>query len=67
MEYLEFDSKYYVNLLHGNWEGSPPGACRVLGQLGDKRSVAECEAMIHAYDLDGDGGLDFHDFQRMMS
>ncbi|XP_066386106.1 probable calcium-binding protein CML41 [Miscanthus floridulus] len=39
----------------------------VLAQLGDKRSVADCEAMIRPYDVDGDGGLDFHEFQRMMS
>jgi calcium-binding protein CML len=39
----------------------------VLAQLGDERSVADCEAMIRAYDVDGDGGLDFHEFQRMMS
>ncbi|CAL4927547.1 unnamed protein product [Urochloa decumbens] len=43
------------------------GLQRVLAQLGDKRSVADCEAMIRAYDVDGDGGLDFHEFQRMMS
>ncbi|KQK13000.1 probable calcium-binding protein CML41 [Brachypodium distachyon] len=43
------------------------GLRRVLAQLGDERSVADCEAMIRAYDVDGDGGLDFHEFQRMMS
>lgn len=43
------------------------GLQRVLAQLGDQRSVADCEAMIQAYDVDGDGGLDFHEFQRMMS
>ncbi|KAF0888317.1 hypothetical protein E2562_014162 [Oryza meyeriana var. granulata] len=43
------------------------GLQRVLAQLGDERSVADCEAMIRAYDVDGDGGLDFHEFQRMMS
>jgi calcium-binding protein CML len=43
------------------------GLQRVLAQLGDQRSVADCEAMIRAYDVDGDGGLDFHEFQRMMS
>ena len=43
------------------------GLRRVLAQLGDDRSVADCEAMIRAYDVDGDGGLDFHEFQRMMS
>ncbi|EAZ13656.1 hypothetical protein OsJ_03573 [Oryza sativa Japonica Group] len=43
------------------------GEGRVLSQLGDEASVAECEAMISAYDDDGDGELDFHDFHRMMS
>uniref|UniRef100_A0A0E0KJI3 EF-hand domain-containing protein n=1 Tax=Oryza punctata TaxID=4537 RepID=A0A0E0KJI3_ORYPU len=43
------------------------GLQRVLAQLGDERSVPDCEAMIKAYDVDGDGGLDFHEFQRMMS
>jgi calcium-binding protein CML len=35
------------------------GLQRVLAQLGDQRSVADCEVMIRAYDVDGDGGLDF--------
>jgi calcium-binding protein CML len=43
------------------------GLQRVLAQLGDQRSVADCELMIRAYDVDGDGGLDFHEFKRMMS
>ncbi|KAL6636853.1 hypothetical protein ACP70R_024425 [Stipagrostis hirtigluma subsp. patula] len=43
------------------------GLQRVLAQLGDQRSVADCQAMIRAYDVDGDGGLDFSEFQRMMS
>jgi calcium-binding protein CML len=38
------------------------GLQRVLAQLGDQRSVADCEAMIRAYDVDGDGGLEFHEF-----
>jgi calcium-binding protein CML len=43
------------------------GLQRVLAQLGVQRSVANCEVMIRAYDVDGDGGLDFHEFKRMMS
>jgi calcium-binding protein CML len=39
----------------------------VLAQLGDQRSVADCEVMIQAYNVDGDGGLDFQEFKRMMS
>ncbi|XP_015696966.2 probable calcium-binding protein CML41 [Oryza brachyantha] len=51
----------------GSGRITPRGLQRVLSQLGDDASVAECEAMIRAYDDDGDGELDFHDFHRMMS
>ncbi|KAL6845210.1 hypothetical protein ACP4OV_024705 [Aristida adscensionis] len=51
----------------GSGRITPRGLQRVLSQLGDEPSVAECEAMIRAYDGDGDGELDFHDFHRMMS
>lgn len=43
------------------------GLRRTLSRLGDDRSVAECETMIQAYDLDGDGELNFHEFNLMMS
>ncbi|XP_008794664.1 probable calcium-binding protein CML41 [Phoenix dactylifera] len=46
---------------------TPKGLQRVLSRLGDVRSTGECEAMIKAYDLDGDGVLDYHEFLRMMS
>lgn len=51
----------------GSGRITPRGLQRVLSQLGEDPSVAECEAMIRAYDDDGDGELDFHDFHRMMS
>ncbi|XP_044972807.1 probable calcium-binding protein CML41 [Hordeum vulgare subsp. vulgare] len=51
----------------GSGRITPRGLQRVLSQLGDDPSVAECEAMIRAYDDDGDGELDFHDFHRMMN
>ncbi|PUZ54620.1 hypothetical protein GQ55_5G146400 [Panicum hallii var. hallii] len=51
----------------GSGRITPRGLQRVLSQLGDEPSVAECEAMIRAYDDDGDGELDFRDFHRMMS
>ncbi|GJM93032.1 hypothetical protein PR202_ga09549 [Eleusine coracana subsp. coracana] len=51
----------------GSGRITPRGLQRVLSQLGDEPSVAECEAMIRAYDDDGDGELDFHDFRRMMT
>uniref|UniRef100_A0A6V7QYD7 EF-hand domain-containing protein n=1 Tax=Ananas comosus var. bracteatus TaxID=296719 RepID=A0A6V7QYD7_ANACO len=43
------------------------GLQQVLGRLGDVRSSEECEAMIRAYDLDGDGVVDYHEFQLMMN
>ena len=51
----------------GSGRITPRGLQRVLSQLGEDPSDAECEAMIRAYDDDGDGELDFHDFHRMMS
>ncbi|KQK09914.1 probable calcium-binding protein CML41 [Brachypodium distachyon] len=51
----------------GSGRITPRGLQRVLGRLGEDPSVADCEAMIRAYDDDGDGELDFHDFHRMMS
>jgi calcium-binding protein CML len=51
----------------GSGRITPRGLQRVLSQLGDEPSVTECEAMIRAYDDDGDGELDFHDFHRMMT
>ncbi|XP_010927694.1 probable calcium-binding protein CML41 [Elaeis guineensis] len=46
---------------------TPKGLQRVLSRLGDVRSIEECETMMKAYDLDGDGVLDFHEFRRMMT
>lgn len=46
---------------------TPKGLQRMLRQLGDVKSQDECAAMIRAFDLDGNGFLDFHEFQRMMS
>ncbi|XP_057765979.1 probable calcium-binding protein CML41 [Salvia miltiorrhiza] len=43
------------------------GLRQVLRRLGDVKSVRECKAMIRAYDLDGNGVLDFHEFCKMMS
>jgi calcium-binding protein CML len=51
----------------GSGRITPRGLQRVLSQLSDAPSVADCVAMIRAYDDDGDGELDFHDFRRMMS
>ncbi|KAH7686684.1 calcium-binding protein CML protein [Dioscorea alata] len=43
------------------------GLQRMLSRLGDVRSYEECAAMIRAYDLDGNGVLDFNEFHRMMN
>lgn len=47
---------------------TPKGLRQVLKRLGgDEKSNEECEAMIRVYDLDGNGVLDFHEFQKMMT
>ncbi|GMH25696.1 hypothetical protein Nepgr_027539 [Nepenthes gracilis] len=46
---------------------TPNSLKRMLSRLGDKRRIDECEAMISAFDLNGDGVLDFHEFKLMMS
>ncbi|KAJ4760003.1 EF hand calcium-binding protein family [Rhynchospora pubera] len=51
----------------GSGRITPKGLQRVLSRLGDERSMADCQAMISVYDVDGDGELDFHEFHRMMS
>ncbi|XP_008808888.4 probable calcium-binding protein CML41 [Phoenix dactylifera] len=54
-------------VVKGSGRITPRGVQRMLRLLGDERSFEECKAMIRAYDLDGDGELDFHEFHRMMS
>ena len=39
---------------------------RVLRQLGDKCSVADCSRMIRSVDADGDGSVNFDEFKKMM-
>nr|XP_010926750.1 probable calcium-binding protein CML41 [Elaeis guineensis] len=46
---------------------TPKGLQRVLSRLGEVRSNEECAAMIKAYDLDGNGVLDYPEFHRMMT
>ncbi|CAI0435375.1 unnamed protein product [Linum tenue] len=46
---------------------TPRGLQRMLVRLGDRKSVDECSAMIRPFDLDGNGVLDFQEFQRMMN
>ncbi|CAO2181701.1 unnamed protein product [Urochloa humidicola] len=38
----------------------------MLAKLGAHRDIAECQAMICRFDLDGDGVLSFHEFETMM-
>ncbi|KAE8729205.1 putative E3 ubiquitin-protein ligase ARI8-like [Hibiscus syriacus] len=45
---------------------TPVGLQQMLGRLGDAKSYEECKAMIGVFDLDGNGVLDFHEFQHMM-
>ncbi|KAJ4962596.1 hypothetical protein NE237_022535 [Protea cynaroides] len=46
---------------------TPKGLQRVFSRLGDERSYEECEAMIQKFDVDGNGVLDFHEFNLMMA
>ncbi|KAJ8762113.1 hypothetical protein K2173_007263 [Erythroxylum novogranatense] len=46
---------------------TPRGLQKMLNRFGDPKSMEECENMIRAFDLDGNGVLDFHEFQQMMS
>ncbi|XP_030545431.1 calmodulin-like [Rhodamnia argentea] len=44
------------------------GLQHVLSRLGEREhSYEECVGMIRAFDLDGDGVVDFQEFQRMMT
>lgn len=45
---------------------TPVGLQQMLNRLGDVKSYEECVAMIRVFDLDGNGVLDFHEFQQMM-
>ncbi|XP_042487624.1 probable calcium-binding protein CML41 [Macadamia integrifolia] len=46
---------------------TPKGLQRMFSRLGDERSFQECEAMIQKFDLDGNGVLDFDEFNQMMA
>lgn len=46
---------------------TPESLQRMLGRLGDWRSHEECVGMIRAFDLDGNGVLDLHEFRLMMT
>lgn len=46
---------------------TPKGLQRMLNRLGDTKSYEECVAMIHVFDIDGNGVLDFQEFHQMMA
>ena len=46
---------------------TPKGLQRMLHRLGDTKSYDDCVAMIHVFDIDGNGVLDFHEFNQMMA
>ncbi|XP_022884256.1 probable calcium-binding protein CML41 [Olea europaea var. sylvestris] len=50
----------------GSGRITPRSLQRVLSRLGDSKSYDECVAMIQVYDMDGNGELDYHEFQQMM-
>ncbi|KAK1313851.1 putative calcium-binding protein CML41 [Acorus calamus] len=54
-------------LVKGSGCITPDGLRRALQRLGDVKTHEECAAMIRAFDVDGNGVLDFHEFRRMMS
>ena len=45
---------------------TPVGLQQMLNRLGDVKTYEECITMIRVFDLDGNGVLDFHEFQQMM-
>ncbi|KAK7323289.1 hypothetical protein VNO77_26755 [Canavalia gladiata] len=45
---------------------TPKSLQRMLGRLGESKSMEECRAMIGHYDLNGDGLISFEEFRFMM-
>lgn len=46
---------------------TPQGLQRMLDRLGTHKSYDECIAMIRVFDIDGNGTLDYNEFQQMMA
>lgn len=45
---------------------TPNSLQTMLARLGQSKSIHQCKAMIHHFDLNGDGLLSFHEFTVMM-
>ncbi|KAM0951551.1 putative EF-hand domain-containing protein [Dioscorea sansibarensis] len=64
--------KMAFEVFEGRGEGingriTAEGLQKVLRWVGEEKSLRECKAMIRAYDLDGNGEIDFHEFHCMMT
>ncbi|XP_043692484.1 probable calcium-binding protein CML41 [Telopea speciosissima] len=46
---------------------TPDGLQRIFSRLGNKMSNEECKSIIQAFDRNGDGVIDFAEFQQMMA
>ncbi|KAK1383427.1 putative calcium-binding protein CML41 [Heracleum sosnowskyi] len=46
---------------------TPKSLQRMLSRLGEPKSHDECVTMIQVFDMDGDGELDFNEFNQMMA
>ncbi|ESW20922.1 hypothetical protein PHAVU_005G026000 [Phaseolus vulgaris] len=46
---------------------TPKSLQMMLSRLGESKSIHQCTAMIHHFDLNGDGLLNFHEFALMMN
>ncbi|KAK9112305.1 hypothetical protein Scep_019824 [Stephania cephalantha] len=45
---------------------TPKSLKRMMGRLGESKTIQECQAMISTFDIDGDGVLSFDEFRVMM-
>ncbi|KAF5193148.1 Calmodulin [Thalictrum thalictroides] len=52
--------------MNGDGSISPQDLQKVLRNLGQSCSIAECRRMINGFDSDGDGMMNFEDFKVMM-
>ncbi|KAG2714836.1 hypothetical protein I3843_03G049700 [Carya illinoinensis] len=45
---------------------TPKSLKRMLSRLGESKTIDECRMMIHRFDLNGDGVINFDEFRSMM-